>query len=274
MAGNIETYRGEFRRPAFRARATLRGPATVPPRVPAPAAAPPKSPCWPLVFSRWRRWARLHGAVNDGEHLRPPRSDGIHRAGLDQAFENALVQQARVDVIAELVDRSEAPEFGARFENSLHRVFSDVLDGAESESDGFADRREIEIARIHVGRKDRDAHAARFVDVFHDFLGVARFRGQQRGHELDRIMRFQIGGLIGEQRVGAGVRFIETVSGEFRHQIENLFGFFRGNFSRGASGQEFFALRRHFVAVLFAHRAAQDVRFAQAKSRPGDWRSA
>ena len=208
----------------------------------------------------------FHGPVNHREHLRSPRSEGIHRARFDQAFENALVQEARVDVIAELVDRGEAPEFRARIENSLDRVFADILDGAESEANGFANRSEIEIARIDIGRKDRDAHAARFVDVLHDFFGVARFRGEQRGHELDGIMRFQIRGLVGQQRVGAGVRFVEAVPGEFRHQVENLFGFFRGNFSRGASGQEFFALRRHFFAILFAHRAAQNVRFAQRKA--------
>ena len=206
-------------------------------------------------------------AVDHREHLRSARSERIHRAGFDQAFEDALVEQPRVDVVAELIDRREAAEFRARVENSLDRVFAHVLDGAQPEADGFADGSEIEIARIDVRRKDGDAHAARFVDVFHHFFGVARFRRQQRGHEFDGIVRLQICRLIGEQRVGAGVRFVEAVPGEFRHQVENLLGLFGGNLSHGASGQEFFALRRHFGVILFAHGAAQNVRFAERKAR-------
>src|SRR5216683_5196200 len=208
----------------------------------------------------------FHGAIDDREHLGPPRSQGIHRARFNQAFEDAFVQQARIDVIAKLVNRSEAPEFRARVENSFDRVFTNVLDGAESETNGFANRSEVEIARIDIGRKNRDAHAARLVDIFHDFFGVARFRGKQRGHELDGIMRFQIRGLVGEQSVGARVRFIEAVPGEFRHQVEYFLGLLRGNFSYGASGQEFFALSRHFGVILFAHRAAQNVRFPERKT--------
>ncbi len=80
------------------------------------------------------------------------------------------------------------------------------------------------------------------------------------------IMRFQIGGLIGEERVGAGVRFVEAVAREFGHQVEDAFGFFRGDFSRGATGQEFLALRGHFLAFLLAHGAAQNVGFTEGKS--------
>ncbi len=43
-------------------------------------------------------------------------------------------------------------------------------------------------------------------------------------------------------------------------------GLFRRNFVRRAAGQEFLALRGHFLAVLLAHGAAQDVGFAQRKA--------
>ena len=66
-----------------------------------------------------------------------------------------------------------------------------------------------------------------FVDVLHYFFSVAGFRGEKRGHEFDWEMCFQIGGLIGEQSVSAGMRFVKTVAREFRHEVENLFGFFR-----------------------------------------------
>ena len=212
MARNIKAHRGEFRRqhfvlgPFFEVRQGFFGGA------PAAAEAPPKSPCWPLVFSRWRRCAlSMARSITANICERRAPSESI-APDLIRLSRTRLFKQARVDVIAELVDRVEAPEFGAGIENSLHRVFADILDRAQAETNRFAHRSEIESARIHVGRKDRDAHAARFVDVLHYFLGVARFRSEQRGHELDRIMRFQIRGLVGQQSVGAGVRFIEAVS--------------------------------------------------------------
>ena len=210
--------------------------------------------------------AALHGAVDHGIKLRAAGAERIERAGLDQAFEHAPVQQARVDGVAELEERVEAAQLLARFENAAHRIFADVLDGAHAEANLFADGREVHVAGVDVRRKHGDAHAARFVDVLHHFFGVAGFRSQQRGHEFDRIVRLEPGRLIGQQRVGAGVRFVEAVAGEFGHQIENALGLFRRNFVRGAAGQEFLALRGHLVAILLAHGAAQDVGFAEREA--------
>ena len=123
--------------------------------------------------------------------------------------------------------------------------------------------REVQAAFVHVWRKDADAHAARFVDVLHDFFCVARFGAEHRGHEFDWVVNFQIRGLVSEQRVGAGVGFRETVKAELFHQVENLGGFFRGNFPCGAACEEFFALRGHHVCFFLAHGAAQDVGIAQ-----------
>ena len=63
------------------------------------------------------------------------------------------------------------------------------------------------------------------------------------------------------------MRFVESVTREFGHQIEDAFGLLRRNFVHGAAGEEFLALGGHFVAVLLAHGAAQDVRFAEREAR-------
>ena len=117
----------------------------------------------------------LHGAVDYGEDLRPARAEGIHRAGFDQALDHAPVEQPRVHVIAKLVQRREAAKLAARLENSLHRVLTHVLDRLQAEPYRFADRSEMERARIDIRREHCDPHPARLVDVFHDFLGVAGF---------------------------------------------------------------------------------------------------
>ena len=130
----------------------------------------------------------------------------------------------------------------------------------------FAHGREVHVARICIRRKDGDAHAARFVNILYDFFRVSGFRSQQRGHKFHGIVRLEPGGLISQERIGAGVGFVESVAGKLGHEIENAFGLFRRNFMGGAAGEEFLALRGHLVAILFAHGAAQDIGFAEGKS--------
>ena len=59
---------------------------------------------------------------------------------------------------------------------------------------------------------------------------------------------------------------VEAVPGKFGHEIEDAFGFFRRNFVRGATGEEFFALRGHLFAIFFAHGTTQDIGFAEQKA--------
>ncbi len=62
---------------------------------------------------------------------------------------------------------------------------------------------------------------------FTTFRDVARFRSQQRGHEIDRIVRLQVRRHEGQIGIGRGVRLIEAVAGELLHLIENLFDLLR-----------------------------------------------
>ena len=81
-------------------------------------------------------------------------------------------------------------------------------------------------------------------------------------------MRLHPGGLIGEQRIGGGVRFVEAVAGEFVDQIEQfvgLLGFDAGH--RLAAVDEALALRVHLRLDLLAHGAAQQVGIAERIAR-------
>src|SRR5260221_11092127 len=108
----------------------------------------------------------VDGIVHGSEHPFA-RAKRIHRPGFDETFEHALVQEAGLDAFAEFVKRFEFTLAETGFADSLGGVLADVLDGRETKSDGLADRREVEIAFVDVRRKNRNAHAAGFVDVFH-----------------------------------------------------------------------------------------------------------
>ena len=90
-----------------------------------------------------------------------------------------------------------------RFTNSFGGILANILDRGKAEANGLANGSKVEIALIHIGGENGNAHSTRFIDVLHDFFRVTGFGSQKRTHELDGIMRFQIGRLVGEQRVSA-----------------------------------------------------------------------
>ena len=128
-------------------------------------------------------------------------------------------------------------------------------------------RSEVGVGDVDVGGFDGDAHLTAFVDVFHYVVGAAGDGGEQRGHELYGIVRFQVGSVIGEQRVGGGVRFVEAVAGELGHEIENLFDLFRWEFALGCAFDEALTLCRHFFGLLFTHCPAQQIGFSERVAR-------
>src|ERR1700757_680838 len=206
-----------------------------------------------------------NGVVHGGEH-RLAGTERIHGAALDKALKDTFVEKAGFDALAEIVERFELTLAETRFTNGFGGIFTYVLDGSHAEANGIADGSKEEVALIDVGRKNGYAHAAGLVDVLDLLFCVAGFGGEKRGHELDRIVRLEIGGLIREKRIGTRVRFVEAVARELFHQVEDVDGFLLGDFVLLAPGEELRALRGHFFLFLLAHGAAEDVGFAEGKA--------
>ena len=79
-----------------------------------------------------------------------------------------------------------------------------------------------QLALVDVRRQHRDAAFAALAEVERELVGVLRFDRQQRRGEVPRVVRLQIGRLVGEQRVRRRVRLREPVAGEVLHQVEDL----------------------------------------------------
>ena len=77
-------------------------------------------------------------------------------------------------------------------------------------------------------------------------------------------MGLEVGGLVGDERVGGRVRLVEAVAGELGHQVEDVLGLVLGDVVRPGPGHELAALLFHYLRDLLAHGPAQDVRVAQA----------
>ncbi len=119
---------------------------------------------------------------------------------------------------------------------------ADVLDGGEAEADGLAlfsgDGGEVGVGDLDVRRDDGDVHLAALADVLDDVFGLGGFAGEQRGHELDRIVRLEPRGVVREQSVSGRVRLVEAVSSELLHQVEDLAGLVLGMLARRSAGHE------------------------------------
>jgi len=66
------------------------------------------------------------------------------------------------------------------------------------------------------------------------------------------MMRLEVGRLIGHQCIGCGMRFVETVSGELFHQVEQVAGHFLGRAVLERARDEYLALLRHLFDIFLA----------------------
>ena len=62
------------------------------------------------------------------------------------------------------------------------------------------------------------------------FIRIVDGTVQQCGHELHRIMRFEVGRLVRNQSVGDGVGFIETITCKIVDQVKDVVGLVSGFF--------------------------------------------
>ena len=64
---------------------------------------------------------------------------------------------------------------------------------------------------IDVGRQYFNARFPAFGDVFDQFVRIVYLVGKHGGKVVDRVMRFEICGLISKYRIRNAVRFVKTI---------------------------------------------------------------
>ncbi len=74
---------------------------------------------------------------------------------------------------------------------------------------------------------------------------------QQGGHELDRIVGFQVRRLVGDQGVGRGMALVEAVAGELGDQFPDLFRVFLGQPVLDRAAQMNCSRLRSIIASFF-----------------------
>ena len=111
--------------------------------------------------------AVLDRAVDGAEQLgaagRQPdasRHEAVARAGLDQRFEHLLVDDAKVELFAELMERGHRAGALAHLDDGADRALAEALDRREAETHTFRHDREVQLALVDVRRQHGDAALA------------------------------------------------------------------------------------------------------------------
>ena len=199
-------------------------------------------------------------------------AEGAQRADLGQRLEHLAVRQPQVDPGAEVGQRAERAALVARRDDRLDRALADVLDREQAEPDRVALDGELERAAVDVGRQDLDRHPAALGDRGRDLLLVRAEGGQHRGHVLDRVVRLQVGGLVGDQPVAGGVGLVEAVALERLERLEDRVDDVRLDAALGRLGDELLLLGPEHGRLLLADRVAQRVRLGAGEPAEGDGR--
>ena len=122
--------------------------------------------------------------------------------------------------------RFERPARVARLDHMIHRLTAHALHRGQriKHHAGFGIAGEHRFGAVDVGRRDLHAQPLRFLAEDIEPVGIADIERHRGGEEFDRIIRLQIGGLIGDLGIGRGMALVEAIAGEFLRLLENLFG--------------------------------------------------
>ena len=186
-------------------------------------AEPPNMSVMPRAASSLRALGQAHHAIEAGHHRRAVVAEAIERAGHDQRFEDALADDLRIDALAEILEACELP-FPALGDDVLDRRVADALQRRQRIEDAVLPDLEVAEAGLDRWRDHFDAEPQRILAEVGQLVGVAHVERHRRREELDRMMRLEIGGLVGHHRIGGGMRLVEAVVGELRQQVEDEVG--------------------------------------------------
>ncbi len=151
-----------------------------------------------------------------------------------------------------------------RVHNRRDRRFACALDRAQPVADlPVTHRHEAVITQIDIGRQHlKMIRKTILVENMH-LVGVVHFRRQGSGHECRRVMRLEISRLVCHHGIRRGMRFVETVFRKFFHQPEELLRLPGPDPVLHRAQDKNTAVLGHFVRLLLAHRATQQIGRAQ-----------
>ena len=120
---------------------------------------------------------------------------------------------------------------------------------------------------INIGREKCQLQLTTIVFERYEPVSVIQIGAHYRGHKLGRIVCLQVSRLIGQHCIRGRMRFIEPVTSEFLHQIEDTRRRFLRNATIGRASHKYLALLLHVLKFLLTHSTPQQVCAAERVAR-------
>ena len=212
--------------------------------------------------------AEVHGGTQAVHERRAVGAQAVEAPGAQQRLQRAPVDLLQVEPPAKVLETRVHPARAALRDQRLGRSLTHAAHRAQPITDAaLAAGGELVARGVDIRRQHREPQIRAFLDEGHDLVGVTHLGRQHRRHEGRRIVRLQVRGLVGEQRVGGRMRLVETIAGELLHQVENVRRDLLTHPARHRAADEHGALLRHLCGALLAHRAPQQVGAAERIAR-------
>ena len=206
----------------------------------------------------------IHRGLED-VHQRPALvAHRIERAGLDQRFDHPLVAHDQRNRIEKLEEAGRLAVLRAGAGDAADHVVADVADGAQAEPDVGAHGGEVGGGLVDVGRQHLDAHPAALGQIDSHLVLVVAHRGEQRRHELGRVVGLEVGRPVRQHTVGRRVGLVEGVVAEGQQNVPQRRDGRGAEPALGHPGGELLELGVQLGLLLLAHRAPQQIGLAEA----------
>ncbi|MNB77967.1 hypothetical protein D3C75_246620 [compost metagenome] len=207
---------------------------------------------------------RLQGIGQRVHQRSTMRPQAVERPGHNQLFQNPTIKLFDIGSRTQVEQLAEITALVTRFDNSFDGTFAHALNRANAVNNfPVVIHVEVILTRVNIRRQDFEPHAPALIDQTDHLFGVVHIGGHYRGHKLGRVVRFQPQRLVGDQRIGCGVRLVKPVSGKFLYQIEDFHRQFAINAVFLCPFFEGTALLGHLFRLFLTHCTAQHIRAAK-----------
>ena len=240
-------------------------------------------PTFPLALGRLRVGQNLIDPVKDPRTINIKR---VERPGCHQMFKLAPVQHMGLEPAGDFEGIPKPPIGLALGYKVRHGSAAHALHGRQrvpNGADGYIRhlvvvtcRRfggielrnaEFDLGFVHFRRQQYDLLTLKLLLIDRQLVRVAHIQGHRSGKKLNRMVRLQPSCLIGDQRIGRRMSFVEAVTGKLGDGFKNPRRRSLGNVARLGPGDEKLFLGIHLGLDLFAHGPAQQIGVAQSIAR-------
>ncbi len=196
------------------------------------------------------------------------RPETVKRPGHDQLFQHPAIKLFNIGTGAQVEKLAEITALITGLDDRFDRAFTHAFNRADTVNNlSVIVNVEMVLTGVDIRRQDLQSHSPALIHQAHHLLGVIHIGGHYRGHKLCRVVRFEPQGLIGDQRVGSGVRFVKPVSGKFLYQIEDFHRQFAVDAVLFRPILKDRTLLGHLFWLFLTHSTTQHVRAAEGIAR-------